>query len=485
MNIIARQTFFNLVSIGFAFLIGAINTLYMYPNYMGSRYQGVIISLLAFSNLFQPFISFGLQHAIIKFFSSFKSKRDKDSLLIFSLLFPLIILCFFSLALWKVWPSIVSEISLKEPLIKTYAFVIIAIAISTSYFEIFFSWLRVNFATVFGNFLKEFYPRLLIFSLLSTYASGLIDLSTFIYAIVIGYYLRLFIIICYSFWIYTPRISFKFPPMIKEILWYSFLIFLSGAAASIILDIDKSMIASIITSNDVAFYSVALFIATVIESPGRAMFQIVSPLVAKAINTNDEIYLKNLLKKSSSNLLLISGCIFLLINLNLDDFYMFVNQPLYSVGIGIVGIISLGKLYSMSIGCLNNIISNSIYYPYVFWFSILSAIAAVVLNLMLIPDYGIAGAAYATLIVILIINTLKIALIKFRLDIHPFSKQTFIKIGVILAVYFIISQINLSFSPFINLLLRSTIITLVYAVLSYSLGLTNDINNQVKKILKR
>tara|TARA_Y100001960_G_C14772283_1_gene880827 strand:+ start:62 stop:883 length:822 start_codon:yes stop_codon:yes gene_type:complete len=273
--------------------------------------------------------------------------------------------------------------------------------------------------------------------------------------------------------------------MIKEILWYSFLIFLSGAAASIILDIDKSMIASIITSNDVAFYSVALFIATVIESPGRAMFQIVSPLVAKAINTNDEIYLKNLLKKSSSNLLLISGCIFLLINLNLDDFYMFVNQPLYSVGIGIVGIISLGKLYSMSIGCLNNIISNSIYYPYVFWFSILSAIAAVVLNLMLIPDYGIAGAAYATLIVILIINTLKIALIKFRLDIHPFSKQTFIIIGVILAVYFIISQINLSFSPFINLLLRSTIITLVYAVLSYSLGLTNDINNQVKKILKR
>ena len=83
MGLVARQTFYNLLSIGLAFLLGAINTLYMYPNHMGSRFQGVVIALLAYSNLIRPFISFGLQHAIIKFYSSFRTQKEKDSLLIF------------------------------------------------------------------------------------------------------------------------------------------------------------------------------------------------------------------------------------------------------------------------------------------------------------------------------------------------------------------------------------------------------------------
>ncbi len=166
MGLVAKQTFYNLLSIGFAFVLGAINTLYMYPNFMGSGLQGVVIALLAYSNLIQPFISFGLQHAIIKYFSSFKTKDERDSLLIFSLWSPLIIIFLMAIYLWIFSASIIEDISSKEPLLSTYAFVIILIAISTSYFEIFFSWLRVNLTSVFGNFLKEFYPRFLNFALL-------------------------------------------------------------------------------------------------------------------------------------------------------------------------------------------------------------------------------------------------------------------------------------------------------------------------------
>ena len=71
MGIVARQSFFNSVTIALAFVIGAINTVYLYPNFMGSEFQGLIVALLAISNLVQPFISFGIQHAIIKFYSSF------------------------------------------------------------------------------------------------------------------------------------------------------------------------------------------------------------------------------------------------------------------------------------------------------------------------------------------------------------------------------------------------------------------------------
>ncbi len=97
MGLVARQTFYNLLSIGLAFMLGAINTLYMYPNYMGSRLQGVVIALLAYSNLVQPFISFGLQHAIIKYYSALKTKDEKDSLLVFTIWSPLLILILISI----------------------------------------------------------------------------------------------------------------------------------------------------------------------------------------------------------------------------------------------------------------------------------------------------------------------------------------------------------------------------------------------------
>ena len=89
------------------------------------------------------------------------------------------------------------------------------------------------------------------------------------------------------------------------------------------------------------------------------MFQIISPLVAKALNNDDTTRLIMLLKKSANNLLLLSGLLFLLINLNLNDFYDWVNLGDYRVALKVVLIVSLGKLFTMSMGCLNNIIANS------------------------------------------------------------------------------------------------------------------------------
>jgi O-antigen/teichoic acid export membrane protein len=158
---------------------------------------------------------------------------------------------------------------------------------------------------------------------------------------------------------------------------------------------------------------------------------------------------------------------------------------MYAVAIGVVSVVSIGKLYSMSIGCLNNIISNSKFYPYIFWFSILSATIAVILNLILIPEYGILGAAYATLFVIVLMNTLKLILVAYGLKIHPYSKDSLKILLVITIVYFTIKEINLEYSYIINLLIRSTIIILSYYALSQIFGLLNDINSQINKYLNR
>ena len=483
MGIIAKQSFYNSVSIALAFLIGAFNTVYLYPTHMGSVLQGLVVALLALSNLVQPFISFGVQHAVIKFYSSCETKEEKDKLLSFSLFLPLLVFTILLIITFFFHHQITDFIATENEEMGKYAYLILAVAFSTALFEVFYNWLRIQLYSVFGNFLKEFFPRALIFTLLLIYAFGGLDLDGFIMALILGYYLRLLLVVVYSLIKYTPKFSFALPLQFKSILRYSLLIFMSGTAASLILDIDKSMISNILTVENVAYYSVAIFIAAVIEFPGRAMFQIISPLVAKALNDEDDPTLLKLLKKSANNLLLISGLLFLLINLNLNDFYAWVNLGDYTVALEVVFIVSIGKLFTMSLGCLNNIITNSKYYAYVFWFSTTSAVLAVALNIYLIQWYGIIGAAYATLMVIVLVNFLKILLVQLRFKINPYSKKTFLTLGIVLILYFTISEVSFEFDPFVSLVLRSILITAAFSILAYLLKLTVDLQQFLSKIL--
>jgi O-antigen/teichoic acid export membrane protein len=481
MGIIAKQSIYNVVSIGLAFLIGAVNMVYLYPTYPGKEFQGLIVALLANSNLIQPFISFGVQHTLIKYFSEAQSKEERDRLLWFVLLFPLVIIALILPFYFQFNTALLELIAGKGNGVSRFPFLILAIAISTAYFEVFFSWLRVHLKTVFGNFLKEVYPRVLVFLLLMAYILEWIDLDGFINFLIIGYYLRLLCVMGYSFFIYIPSFNFHLPSNWTSLLRYSALIFLSGAAASFILDIDKSMIFAITKDENVAFYAVALYIAAVIEAPGRAMFQITSPMVAQALNSNDLNQLEELLKKSSINLMVVSGLAFLIINLNLLDFYKLINQPGYASAFSAVIIISLGKFFSMSMGCLNNIISNSKYYPYVFWFSVSSAVLAVLLNYYLISAYGIMGAAFATLIVILFINSCKLILIYYAFNIHPYNRKSLSIIGSIFLIYGMVYSIPSIGSPILAILLRSLAILILFLVPFYFFKWSSEIAAVLKR----
>lgn len=468
MGMVVKQSLFNLISIGIGFLVGAINFLYLYPTYIGDSRQGLVVGLLALSNLFQPFLSMGLQHALIKFYSGFSLQSDRDALLWFVILSPLgLILLLTGVYLWV--PELLNRwIQIKESLEFPYIEFVLLIAVSTAYFEIFNSWLRVHFKSIFANFLKELYPRLLIALLIIGFSLGWYDFNQFMYLLLGGYYVRLFLVFGFSLWVYRPSWQWHWPSQVQKIVGYSLLIFLSGAAASFILDIDKAMLLSF-SKEEVAYYSVAIYIAAVIEAPGRALFQIISPVVAEALNRKKSKQVRGLLQKSSTLLLLVSGGFFLLIQLNLEDFYSLI-QPEYKAAMLAVQVVSLGKLYSMSTGCMNQIISNSDYYSYVLFFSVSAAVLAVLLNMYAIPRYGLMGAAYATLIVLLCINSLKVILLWWKMKMHPFSTDTLHIVGALGVTYLLATTFSLPFSPVVNIVLQSILIGSVYLLLLKSIG---------------
>jgi O-antigen/teichoic acid export membrane protein len=203
------------------------------------------------------------------------------------------------------------------------------------------------------------------------------------------------------------------------------------------------------------------------------------------LNENDSARLERLLKKSSINLMIVSTVLFLLINLNLNDFYQLINQEGYSSAIGVVIIVSFGKLFSMSMGCLNNIISNSKYYSYVFWFSVSSAVLAVILNFYFIQSYGIIGAAFATLAVLLFINTSKIILVHYLFKIHPYSLKTLGVVGSGALIYVITSLMPSIWNPWISISLRSLMILGLFCIPLFVFRWSTDMEEIIQKIKKR
>ena len=305
MGVVIKQTSRNIFTISIALVIGAVNTLYFYPEFLKDKYYGLVVFLLATSNLLQPLMSLGAQHTIIKFYSSFNDKKSKDVFLSSIVFIPLIIIVPTSFLVVQIHDVIGDFLSMQNPIIESYVWVIFLVSFATSYFEVFYAWSRVQLKSVFGNALKEIYPRISVFVLLVLVSTDLIEKENFVWWLTGLYFIRLLIMIVYSLSLYRPKFSFNLPQNFKEIISYSVYILLAGSAASLLIDIDKYMIPQKEAISQTAYYAVAVFIATVVEIPGRAMFQILNPMVAKAINSNDFDNLNDLYQKSSSNLLII------------------------------------------------------------------------------------------------------------------------------------------------------------------------------------
>ena len=485
MGIVVSQSYKNIIIISIALVIGGVNTLYFYPVFLKAEYYGLVVFLLATSNLLQPLISFGSQHTIIKYFSFYNSTKEKDifmSSIIFLPILTIIPICYLVIQFHDI---IASFLSLKNPIIESYVWVIFLVAFATSYFEVFYSWARVQLKSVFGNFLKEIYPRVSIFILLLLVFFDIISKENFVWYLTGFYYLRLLIMIAYSLKLYTPNFYFKLPVNIKQILSYSIYIFLAGSAASILIDIDKFMIPQKEAISQTAFYAVAVFIATVVEIPGRALFQIVNPLVAKALNTNNFTELKMLYKESSLNLLIISGLFFLLINLNIVPFYELMDNPSYGTAVWVVLMISLSKLILMSFGCGPAILATSKFYKITLPFSIGMALSVYFLNDYLIDFMGINGAALSTLVVVAVFTFLKIIYLKSKLNLSPYSFNSVKTLLIIGSLFLIFENISFPFKGISLIIINSLIIGLVYTLIVYYSNLSGALNIFLRNVLSK
>ena len=484
MGIVAKQTFLNVIIICIAFAIGGFNTLVFYPLFLSAENYGLVVFLLATSNLLMPLIGFGVHQTIIRFFSSYNTKDEQQKFMSSVILLPLFIALVVGGIGVVFYHSISAALSIQNPVIASYTWVIFAVAVATAYFEVFYAWARVQLQSVAGNALKEIFPRLYLFLLLM--ALYLFDLSfhCFIVALVSGYYLRLLLMIILANRFYPLRIRLFFPSDISSILTYSFTIFLAGSAGSLIIDIDKFMIPQLEEIKQTAFYAVAIFAATIVEVPARAMWQILSPLVATAVNENNFKEVNSLYRRSALNLVVVSGWFFLLINLNSEALFSLLPNEGYQKATFVVLYISLAKLITMIFGCGGAIISNSSFYQISLVFSVVMALGVSILNMVWIPLYGIDGAALATLVVVGLSIAVKVMYLQFKIKAHPLSWNLLKALISVAILYTSFQYIDWTLSPIIQIILTSAMVSCLYFLIVVQFKLSDDLLRLVKRIGK-
>jgi O-antigen/teichoic acid export membrane protein len=484
MGIVLNQSFKNTISTYFGFGIGAINTLFLYTNFLTYEYFGLVAFLLSAANIMMPFMAFGVHNAIIKFYSSFKTKNSINSFLSFMLFLPLVFIIPAFIIGYFSYDIIVNLLSKENVIVENYVWHIFLLAMAMAYFEIFFAWSKVQMQTVFGNVMKEVFHRVCIMFMLFAVYIDWLSVDQFILALVAIYVLRMVVMMLYAFSIRFPKLKFRKIENLSSILKYAGLMIIAGSVAMLILDIDKFMIGLMLENiEQVAYYSVAIFIATVIAVPQRAMHQIMMPLTAKYLNENDKPALEDLYKRSSMSLLVISGFIFLLIILNINQLYEILPEE-FTGGLFVVLIVSLAKLYDNSLGNNNAILFNSDYYRMVLFFGVLLAIMAIVLNTIFIPVYGIEGSAFATFLAVCVYNTVKVYFVKRKFKIQPFSKGSLKILLTLLVLSLAFYFWEFPFHPIANIILKSIVIGFLYFSLIYKMNVSEDISSQIKKCLR-
>lgn len=483
MGIVASQSFKNIIYTYLGFFIGAISTLFLYTKFLSDEYYGMVGYMISLANVIMPLMAFGVHNTLVKFYSSFKTRVSLNSFLTLMLFLPVLLIIPLTLLTYFCYSTIADFLSGKNAIIRNYLWHTLIIAIALAYFEVFFAWAKVQMQTVFGNFMKEVFHRAGAMLLLFILYFKLINLEQFMWGLVIVYVLRMLVMLVYAFSIKLPVIIFKRVNNLSKILKYSFLIIIAGSIATVLLDVDKVMLGHYINIEEIAYYNVAIFIAAVIAVPQRSMHQILLPLSAKYLNEKDLSALEDLYKKSSLTLFIVGGFIFLLIILNINQLYYIIPKE-FSGGLFVVFIISLSKLYDTVLGSNNAILFNSDYYRMVLVLGVVLVILMVLLNMFFIPLLGINGAAIATFLALFIYNTIKLFFVYKKFKIFPFTTYTLKISGLIVICVLLFYFWEFPFNPFVNIALKSLLMSVLYAFVVYRFNFSDDITLLIKRYLK-
>ncbi len=488
MGIVIKQSLYSTIITYLGVIIGFINIIFLYQIYLSPEQYGLTNILLSVSLIASYLSQFGLVNITTRFFPYFQNKENSNNgFLFFAFLVSSIGILIISIILIFIKPIVVVFYSENASLFTKYYYYVIPLLLSQAWYSIFESYLKSHLKTIFTTFIRELYIRLLATICLILYALKIINFEEFIQLYTATYASMVIAVLIFMYYsktfLFLPSLNIFKSPLRKQILIYGCFTVFANVSAILISNIDKLMLAYYPTGlNGVGIYSIACFISGIILIPRRSITNITAPLISEYWKTNNMKEINNIYYKSSLNLTTIGLLIFILIWANINNISEILKGD-YKGTETIIILLAIAKLSDVILGSIDWIISSSKYYYVISITNILMILLMIATNYILIPMYGIIGCSIAT-----IITMFTISLIRFLFSYYKFNMKLFDKSFLLVFLISIISLVIAYFLPltenlFLNILIKTSAILIIFLPLIYIFKISEDINKTINSFI--
>ncbi|PKR77815.1 hypothetical protein CEY16_07755 [Halalkalibacillus sediminis] len=457
--------------------------------FLGAEVYGQFIFIFSFIGFFPLLVLLGLQQGLVYFIPKFNENEEKDkrnSIITFSFLLVLFFSCAISiLILMK--SDFIAKTILNKPelnnLIKLLSPLIIFTALNQLSKGVFQGIKRINYFVFSQDLLIPVIKlTVLLITVLIGYEIYSLALASYIGTIIGTVYL---VTVIYKEGLFS-RIRFRKPSQYKELIKFSLPLLLTGYLGLISNKTDIIMIGYFHSEDQVGIYNIALRIGTLSSFILVAFNTMFAPTISSLYSKRDMDTLANMYKVITKWIVGVNLIAFGLI-LIFSEEIMRVFGSEFIVGSTTLILITIGQVMNAGVGSAGYILimtGNSLYALYI---NFMAVIINITLNFLLIPIYGIEGAAFASLISVFVINILRLLLVYKLHKIHPYDVSYFILLKTFIISFVIVYLLNnwISLIWISQLIGLSITFIILFCLIYYYFGLTKQDNIILNAVLKK
>lgn len=468
-------------------LLGIINQ-FLLGRTLGPENFGLYNLGLTVIAILMPFTSFGLNSAIRQFIPHYLGTNRNDKIkggIYFLLKFSLITALLSSVLLFFFSPIIAVNIFHNDNVENVIKLLCIAVPFSI------FVYVGTNIAQAFKISKYQLYINTLVLKITS--------IIIFIIFLILGVKLLGAIVayiasIAIAAIVYVYLILKKFIPSLHcdtqekhvkmELFSIGWPLFFAGFSYLFIENTDRILIGIYMNASDVGIYSAVFSIASIALFVLPAFEYIFLPTIAEFYGKKDFTGIKEMFFSVSKWVFIVTVPIILYISLFSKNIISIIYGEEYISGSTALIILLFGFAMNGLTGMTGDVLVGIRKTKLNLLAEIFGAVSIVILNIILIPKFGILGAAIGTSISITIRNLVSLGFVYKELKIHPYD-ISFIKIIISagLALSPILFFMNAIISTKYLFLIISPIFLGIYFLILYILKGFNDYDKMLIKVI--
>ena len=356
MGVIAKQSIKGASANYLGVLIGAITTFFVVTDLLTQEEIGLTRVMVDAAMLFAGLAQLGTNASIVRFYPRFRT-ADRPELrdhgfFGWILMLPLLGFTVIATLFFIFKNQIVAYYSQEAPLLTNYVSLLLPLTFFVLYMTVFETNASVLLHIAVPKFVREVVIRVLNLIAYLLYGHMVISLDLFVILFCSSYAVATLVNFLYLLSLgrisFRPDWHFMNHNLLREVGVYT--LFMTATVLAGNIKLFNSIFIAKTSLAAAGIYTIACYIANVVEIPYRSLGAISSPIISQAVTDNDIGEVNRLGKQVSLHQLLVASMLLFFIWINLTPLFRIIpNGQEYTSGMGVVLFLGIANILNSTL----------------------------------------------------------------------------------------------------------------------------------------